>query len=184
MRDSVHQDGERNLIWDWNTFLFHRGMHCELFITARKRIQHISGEGFTFFIAFLMLAPWTVINITIDTAHIAMREAHLPYVYASSYSSVTTSATANGTTVVMSSSDNDPTSSSVSVSHVQNGVDGADGVRGTDGADGAHGSDGRDGVMVSTSAPGIKENDETRIQILRILIEKLEQLLILLRGNN
>jgi hypothetical protein len=164
-------------------------MHSAIFITAKRQVQRIGGEGFTFFMAFLMLAPWTVINLTIDTAEVAMREARsgfTTHVYASSYSSVTTSVTANGTTVVTSSSDSSPTSAAVSVSQVMNGVDGADGVRGTDGADGMHGIDGKDGGSINDGVLSVstKENDEARIQILRMLIEKLEQLLALLKGNN
>jgi hypothetical protein len=172
-------------------------MRTHLRNTAKKFIQEIASTMLTLFLMCTIYAPWEFISYTTSAAHSIKRESNavlMPFAYASSYSNATTMVTANGKTVVTKSSNSGPTSSSASVITVVSGADGAsgangrDGISGTEGADGLRGSDGTDGVVLSSDAhinvSDTKDADEVHLQILRALIEKLNQLLALLREAN
>ena len=155
-----------------------------------ETIKHISRgithEALGFFMALAVLAPWSVISYTAGTANFVLieaREGVVSYAYAESYSSVTTSATSNGVTVVKTSSSSGTTSSSASVTTVMNGADGEggeDGARGQDGEDGRDGISAEDGISFNTTA----DTNEKRLALMKTLIEKLTALLALLRGTN
>lgn len=195
MRDSV---SGRNLIWGWNAFLLHRGMYTQIFNVLKKFTQRFSHVVLTLLLTSVMYAPWKVVDtITVFTQSVSSKSFSIavPFAYAASYSSVITTVTTNGKVTTTSSSSSGATSSYASVITVTNGADGAhgadgksgrDGVSGSDGADGMHGVDGKDGAIfpLSMNEPTMQDVDIAHMQTLRMLIEKLTQLITLLKETN
>lgn len=131
------------------------------------RMRRLADETLVFMLAFVILMPWAVVSYTASTFADIRENGVTSLAYAESYSSVTSSVTSNGTTIVKSASSTGTSSASVSINNTLNNSDSTITILGED-------------IKTNTETKVDMAGDEVHIRVLTELLGKLKELLALL----